>query len=83
MLGEMLLCGRSVGTGWTLECRLRLAFMIAFCAFGDNSIAWLAEDNPVTVSMVLCWIHASTNPTYVSNPTFIRVIDLVSHLICL
>ena len=57
--------------------------MIAFCAFGDHSIAWLAEDNPMHVSMVFCWIHTSTNPTYVSNQTFTRVIDLDFHLICL
>ena len=58
--------------------------MIAFCAFGDHFIAWLAEDNPMTISMVLCWIHASTNPTNVRNPTFTSLIlDLDSHCSCL
>ena len=58
--------------------------MIAFCAFGDHFIAWLAEDNPMTISMVLYWIHASTNPTNVRNPTFTSIIlYLDSHFICL
>ena len=39
----------------------------------------------MTISMVLCWIHASTNPTDVniSSQTFTRIIHLDFHLICL
>ena len=37
----------------------------------------------MTISMVLCWIHASTNPTDVSIQTFTRIIHLDFHLICL